>query len=141
MPRFAKVGLVIAVLLATVFVVAFAQSQYFYTIYVRTAAYVTGKAVVTDSLRSQGPFKLNGKFTATTAVRGSATFETGAAIDTVAVSGVTTNSIVFVTQKFAAADTAARVQLAAAPGTDTIFVYQASVGGYKSVDYNWLVIH
>jgi hypothetical protein len=103
---------------------------WFLTVNVRTALNVTGKAVITDSLRVQGVTQFNGKFTAGgTSFAKIDSFLTTAVIDTTVMSGATPGDVLMVTPYLplwsTTADTGSCAYGAYVLNTDTVIVKRA----------------
>lgn len=128
-------GFMVGVLMVLAVMVLTAQMPYFSSLYVRTLLQVTGKAVVTDSLRVQKTLTL-GSVTA-----GKDAFTTTATLDTIVVSGTLAADVIMVTYlSQAALDTAECITALA--GTDTIFVSRsgAAVSKVSAAAYAWFRI-
>ena len=120
-------------LLASNYTVTIGQSGFFPTVIAR-------KVIAIDSLRSQGKATFNNFVAGTTKIRGSATFEAAAAVDTVNITGVTSGSIVILTPKYAAGDTAKSPILWASPTTDKFYVFRSGTSSAGGFSYNYLVV-
>ena len=128
-------GFMVGVLTVLAVMVLTAQMPYFSSLYVRTLLSVSGKALISDSLRVQKSLTL-GSVTA-----GKDAFTTTATVDTVLVTGVLPADIIMVTYLSASAlDTAEAI--VAFAGTDTIFVARsgAAVAKVSAAAYAWFRI-
>jgi hypothetical protein len=126
--------------------VAVATAEAMYQDYSRTVISVWGvvakRVVGLDSLRAQGPALLNGTLTGTAAVRGTATFEAGATVDTVVQADITSSSYIFLTARLGAGgDSTGFGGLFYTVVTDTIFVRQKTSVVPPTLDYNYLIVN